>query len=743
MNKFRLGLFAICFIALTTGSSLAQTSLAPCVTNTSTILGIPAGTSCNPVTSSNPLPVGVYGGSSATAGYVLTSNGPSVLATFQPASGGGSGTVSSFAFTNANGASGNVETATTTPNLTLTPTAGGIFASSLNNLGFFTSTTSAQLAGVISDETGTGALVFAGSPTFTGTISAANASLSGTTTTANLTVTGTCIGCSSSGTINSGLANQIAYYAADGTAISGHAMLSTTTAGIAINGFNGIRVPDLGLDVTSIAVGRAALASYATTTGSNVAVGYNALNASTTSTSSVAVGAMALSKETIVGSEVAIGAGALQNSLQTITTAGNVAIGFNAMNATITSAGNTAVGYLALQNQIGGGNAVNVALGYKSLSGALTTAAIQNVALGDSTMLNLTSGFANTAIGSASMGTGIVTGNSNVAIGRGTLAICTSCSNNMALGHISGNKITTGSSNTIIGDAVASTTLATGGTNILIGTGSNTDTALSTTTSAIGIGASKPGNGDTAIGNGALAATITNNNNNTAVGYNVLTAVTTGKTNTALGFGAGSLITVGTGNTVLGSSVASTVLTIGTNNILIGTNNAITATTSSESNAIHIGGTGGDAVFVTGTNTNTTETMTLHGIVSMPDITQTSSAQTGTLCWASSGVTYDASLGCLTSTKENKERISSFSGGLAEVMKFKPISFYYKDKKMDASEELGLLAEDVKEVEPRLVGYGSDGKLRGVRYEQLTAVLISAIQEQQKEIDALKKQRVK
>lgn len=80
--------------------------------------------------------------------------------------GGGSGTVTSFAFTNANGASGSVATATTTPTLTLTPTAGGTFASSANNLGFFAATTSAQLAGVISDETGTGPLVFSNNATF-------------------------------------------------------------------------------------------------------------------------------------------------------------------------------------------------------------------------------------------------------------------------------------------------------------------------------------------------------------------------------------------------------------------------------------------------------------------------------------------------------------------------------------------------------------------------------------------------
>lgn len=43
--------------------------------------------------------------------------------------------------------------------------AAGTLALSTNNLGFFASTTSSQLAGVISDETGSGSLVFASSPT--------------------------------------------------------------------------------------------------------------------------------------------------------------------------------------------------------------------------------------------------------------------------------------------------------------------------------------------------------------------------------------------------------------------------------------------------------------------------------------------------------------------------------------------------------------------------------------------------
>jgi hypothetical protein len=52
-------------------------------------------------------------------------------------------------------------------------------ATTAGKLSQFAATTSAELAGVISNETGTGSLVFNGSPTFTGTINAAALTLSG------------------------------------------------------------------------------------------------------------------------------------------------------------------------------------------------------------------------------------------------------------------------------------------------------------------------------------------------------------------------------------------------------------------------------------------------------------------------------------------------------------------------------------------------------------------------------------
>lgn len=75
----------------------------------------------------------------------------------------------------------------TAANLTATGTVSGAGFTTLlapygvlaNPLSQFAATTSAQLAGVISDETGTGSLVFSASPTFTGTVIAAAVTFSG------------------------------------------------------------------------------------------------------------------------------------------------------------------------------------------------------------------------------------------------------------------------------------------------------------------------------------------------------------------------------------------------------------------------------------------------------------------------------------------------------------------------------------------------------------------------------------
>jgi hypothetical protein len=96
----------------------------------------------------------VLGVATATSINKVAFTAPATAATLTLAEGSTLATAGAFSLT---------LTSTAASNVTL-PTAGTLTTQG-NNLGVFASTTSAQLAGVISDETGTGALVFASSPT--------------------------------------------------------------------------------------------------------------------------------------------------------------------------------------------------------------------------------------------------------------------------------------------------------------------------------------------------------------------------------------------------------------------------------------------------------------------------------------------------------------------------------------------------------------------------------------------------
>jgi hypothetical protein len=85
-----------------------------------------------------------------------------------------------------------------------------------------------------------------------------------------------------------------------------------------------------------------------------------------------------------------------------------------------------------------------------------------------------------------------------------------------------------------------------------------------------------------------------------------------------------------------------------------------------------------------------------------------------------------------SSSYRYKKDIRPFNGGLALVDRLRPIAFAWK---ADGSREVGLGAEDVAKVDPRLTFNNNKGEVEGVKYGQLTAVLINAIKEQQAQIE--------
>ena len=154
-------------------------------------------------------------------------------------------------------------------------------------------------------------------------------------------------------------------------------------------------------------------------------------------------------------------------------------------------------------------------------------------------------------------------------------------------------------------------------------------------------------------------------------------------------------------------------------------------------------GTGSNSGLQTIGNTSNTTTLA-SATVNVPNITQTSAAQTGTVCWATGGsITVDTTVGCLTSSARFKDRIRELTDGISEVMSLRPVSYFYTEKFNGKyfgknpnynGEQVGFIAEEVNAVDPRLTTVEKDGQIHSVRYSQITAILTKAVQQQQAEI---------
>jgi len=92
------------------------------------------------------------------------------------------------------------------------------------------------------------------------------------------------------------------------------------------------------------------------------------------------------------------------------------------------------------------------------------------------------------------------------------------------------------------------------------------------------------------------------------------------------------------------------------------------------------------------------------------------------------------------SDRRKKENIETLNYGLKEVMQLNPVSFTWK-KFPEKGKELGFIAQEVQLLIPELIKEATDAeKSLAMDYTKLAPVLVSAIQEQQKQIDELKKE---
>ena len=213
-------------------------------------------------------------------------------------------------------------------------------------------------------------------------------------------------------------------------------------------------------------------------------------------------------------------------------------------------------------------------------------------------------------------------------------------------------------------------------------------------------------NGNTAIGAGTL---LTNNGiQNTASGANALQNNTTGNNNTAAGFSSLYANTTGSNNIAIGSQAA--------NNVAGGNSN------------IHIGNQGvstDTAVIRIGTQGTQTATSIAGIYGGSPNL-----ATLQLVCVDANGILGALGCGTTPSSQRFKNQIADMGDKSNKLLQLRPVTFLYKPEYDDGSHALqyGLIAEEVAQIYPDMVGYDKDGQPNSVKYQSLTPMLLNEVQ---------------
>jgi hypothetical protein len=245
--------------------------------------------------------------------------------------------------------------------------------------------------------------------------------------------------------------------------------------------------------------------------------------------------------------------------------------------------------------------------------------------------------------------------------------------------------------------------------------------------------------GNTAEGQNALLS-LTSGTFNTAVGFLSLGSCTESDFNTGIGAGALLLNTIGLQNTATGAGAllnnlagfntangafALVANTTGGGNTAIGAGALANNTTGSANIAIGQGA-GGNVTTANGVICIGVPGQNVEGGVFFGGIYNNVQPVVGTdpdhVTISSSGRLGRANI----SSRRYKHEIQPMEEASEVIFALKPVSFRY-NKQYDTTQTLafGLIAEDVAEVAPGLVGRNPRGEPESVRYEQINAMLLN------------------
>ncbi len=527
-----------------------------------------------------------------------------------------------------------------------------------------------------------------GDGTITGVTTASGSGLTGggTSGTLDLSLTTACA------------KNQVLQWSGSAWACSnaGTGTITGVTAGTDLTGGGTSGTVTLNLDTTKVPL----LAAANTFTGNQTANG-----------NLTATGVVSGSSYQIGSNLFALGsysnANAFLGFAGNTTTTGNynTASGASALYSNTTGSQNTADGQGALFSNTTGGD--NTASGEVALYS--NTAGNANTADGDAALFSNTTGGYNTASGYDALFANS-TGSYNTASGFSALYYNTA-SYNDAFGYQALSSNTTGGPNDAFGyQALSSNT--TGAPNDAFGYQALYSNTGGVYNVAFGYRALYSNVGDNAGGNVAVGVVALYSNTtgyqNTATGYAALFSNTTGTENTGVGDAALYANTTGTDLTCIGWGCTNGEDGL-KNATAIGAHAVVGA-----SNTLVLGGTGEWAVRVGIGTTTPSNILTI-----------------------ARGAGHPVSDGWETfSSRRWKTNIQTLHGALGKVEQLRGVSYDLKDS---GKHEIGVIAEEVGQVVPEVVSYEKNGKdATGVDYSRLTALLIEAVKQQQREIRDLK-----
>lgn len=108
------------------------------------------------------------------------------------------------------------------------------------------------------------------------------------------------------------------------------------------------------------------------------------------------------------------------------------------------------------------------------------------------------------------------------------------------------------------------------------------------------------------------------------------------------------------------------------------------------------------------------------------------------VCASAAGLLSESTTACAGSSARFKEDIASLSGGAPSLIdRLRPVAFRYRDDYRPDESRIGFIAEEVAELDPRLVGLNGDGEIHGLHTDGIVALLVATVQDQRDTIAAL------